>query len=238
MRPETGGTTKPGSESARVKFLDEHNEGERRASGSDSRGGKGYDSRLARQAASQPPWHSAIPLHHIHHPPLFLCPYRAFPPPAAGPLPLSPAFTHTSDEKRGCVCVRARNFTKARRCACVRDFFVGKRGVGCIKGRRREGRGIRTRKEGEAVSNGSRKREAERGRSSSTLLRVLRIFFRSDENAHSLAYVSPRVLLSGSDNDERYSSLTQILRSRGLSNVTFLCARQRPKEKKSYCRVR
>lgn len=133
-----------------------------------------------------------------------LFPYLVFPSTIHWPLfPFSPAFTHTRNvEKESCTCVHETSLKRTDVLVCV-PFSLGNAEEGCVLGWRGEGQGIRTRKEGETVSNGSHKREVERGRSSSTLLRVLRIFFGSDENAHSLAYVLLRISLSGSENAER-----------------------------------
>lgn len=100
-----------------------------------------------------------------------LLPYRAFSSTTSlAPFPHSPAFTHTSDVEKGlCVCVCETSPKRTDAPVCV-PFSLGNAEERVRRGAK--GRGIRTRKEGEAVSNGSRKREAERGRSSSTLLRL------------------------------------------------------------------
>lgn len=106
VEQKTGGKPKPGSESARVKFLDEHFEGDkegargkegvvedRRPAGAMPTGW-GYDSRLARQASepashrgtrrlSSPPLPSSLASLAPCPPPLLVSPL----PPRAHPLP-------------------------------------------------------------------------------------------------------------------------------------------------------
>lgn len=132
--------------------------------------GKGYDSRLARQAsqpASQPPWHSAAFLSAItlfsrvalpSPPPLFrahiLCPAN---------LPPFARFHSYERRRKGALVVCGTCTTKARRraCLCIRAFFLlGNGGMGA-KDRGGDGK---NEEEREAAATALIERGAERGR--------------------------------------------------------------------------
>lgn len=113
-----------------------------------------YDSRLARQAASRPPWHSAFPsLNHYHGSPSFSV--RATSPPRfihhpllLPPSPSSPVFTYTSDDVGRVVRTYSERTRTGRTVyACIRAFCVGECGEGHVGGGIGERRAEGTRKE-------------------------------------------------------------------------------------------
>lgn len=96
----------------------------------------GYDSRLARQPASQPPWHSAFPL---HHPPPYslsvLFPYQVFLHHPLAPLSSLTRFHSHERRRKGIVCVCETSPKRADVPVCV-PFSLGNAVEGCVDGQR------------------------------------------------------------------------------------------------------